>query len=456
MSQGRLTLARIVTFVGIPALIAIERGAYYAIRGVLRRYLMDEPGGGLGLSRLESAQIPATWTLSMLPLLLVGGLIVFAAGPRIPLVAGFALMAAGAMILGHGGQAALWPALLVVAAGQGLVKPASYSVIAHEIGRGMDNLRVAACFALYAAIDIGSFASSLAISRGMPAGAGRYQTVFSMASLAFVACAAAATGLAVLLAKQGNRPEKAPAPRREQDAFDAVYAASPALPEAATSDKDRLNEALLRGARSLAMEPETTGEPRNGALGAGLLLLVLLPSLIAGTAFDIAELEAADKLHGAATRLDDVGLGIELFVSFLGGIAMLVVALTARKPAPVFYGAAAGLVLSFLGCVLFFLAASAASTGLLTLAIVCVKSGEVTLVSVALGRFLGGPSRKTIPLWATGWHLVVLGIAPVARLLTGATAQVVLGVMAPICLVAGILLAVFAARLAQLFVPAER
>jgi len=143
MSQGRLTLARIVTFIGIPALIAIERGAYYAIRGVFRRYLMDEPGGGLGLSRLESAQIPATWTLSMLPLLLVGGLIVFAAGPRIPLVAGFALMAAGAMILGHGGQAALWPALLLIAAGQGLVKPASYSVIAHEIGRGMDKVLLA-------------------------------------------------------------------------------------------------------------------------------------------------------------------------------------------------------------------------------------------------------------------------------------------------------------------------
>jgi len=465
MKDSGWTVARIAAFVGIPLLWLVERASYYAMRGVVRLYLSDAPGVGLGLPRAEAASVYGTWTLSMAGFVLLGGLVAFAMGPRIPLVAGFGLSAAGVALLGNGGAGALWPALLLVAAGQGLLRPSSYAVLAQEIGRGFDNLRVAACFALYVAIDIGAFVGGM--TTGLRStGPAKYQTVFSLSTLGFVGGLALSATLVLILAKHSPRtsPGGAAAPqagvgggRREGAQAD--------LPLPQTGDMSRLNEALLRGGpggEALARLADRDGppaEPRNGALAAALVLLAVLPCLFAGTAFDTVMFDATDKLPGsAATTLFNLGTGIDISAALLGTILMLVIALTSRRTAPVLYGAAGGLLLMFVGCALLLAAGDPASLIVVTAAVVFVRLGDVTLVSIALGRFLGGPRARMAPLWAAGWHLAMMLVLPVssASALTGAAGRTFLGAMVPVCLIAGVLVAVLAPRLERLFAPAER
>jgi dipeptide/tripeptide permease len=355
------------------------------------------------------------------------------------------LAAIACFLLGSGGAGSVVTALVLLAAGQGLLKPSVLAIAAQELGRGLDNARVAVCFALYGAIQAGAFAGGFGSGYGSTAhGPVTFTPVFTGAAFLLTMATVLATGLAAILQWSGND-----ARRLVQEAAPPVNAEAPAL---GGSD---LDAALRRGPVPVGVRGAGV-EPSKAALGAGVVIVAAAPLLVGLSAFSGVQFDAIEAL-----RTDSGPLGREWLYSInpvvviaataLGAIAMIIAALLVPRRVPVLYGIALGLLFFALGGAVLLLGDDKAALGSLLAGTVLTAIGEALVMPLAMSQVIGVSSGRTAPLWAAGWLVASSLLAMPAARVMGEAARGWLAVGMAGCLLAGIALAVLARRIQRAF-----
>ena len=83
------TVRFVVLLLAFPALVALERFAYYAVRSHLFLFMRDPTSeGGLGMSIEQLATTSSILSAMLTAAPLLGGVIAIGTGPRITMVAG--------------------------------------------------------------------------------------------------------------------------------------------------------------------------------------------------------------------------------------------------------------------------------------------------------------------------------------------------------------------------------
>lgn len=465
-----MNLRGIATCFALSLILAFERAAYFGVRSVLRPYLVAPSGQGLGLSSLEASTLNGLWSAAVNLSPVLGGVLGYAIGPRPVLLSGLLLAAVGYLLMGRP-DASLVVACALTALGTGLVRPAVFAVVAQEFGRGLDNVRAAACCALFLAINLGAFSSSL-VARTTVELAG-FTSVFTGAAASLFVTAVIAAALLAALRRSGagsSSPDRARAP--DADPIEKSAPATPDPPrevsalvfappgETPGANLDlpgdivdpRLNAALLR----------RSGEPREAprrAVGWALLVLVAVaPAFVANAAFDGAQLNALDVPPSSVTSLSISAaslLGLQgvanMAVTVLATIGLLVMAFTVRRRVPVLYAVALGLVLIAAGCAAQWLGSSSVMMGGLVVAPLLVGAGGALVSPLSMTRVLTGGSPRAAPLWAAAWLIlsVVVSWGPYTTAPEASGTWMAISMAA--CVAAGVTLAAFARRIERGF-----
>ncbi|MCC6898582.1 MAG: hypothetical protein IT377_06385 [Polyangiaceae bacterium] len=174
----------------LPAVLGVERWAYWMSRGVLFMHLRDIGVAPGSVGTIMTAQVLANTLLVVL-----GGVVAIAAGPVLPLISGVAISVVGyALIAASDGTAMVWIGMAVLGLGQGLSKPAFFAVAAAELAHPREQLRALAFVLLYAVLNASALTSSTAAG---------VVTARMGATAVFVTAAGAAAVGAVLAAGLG-------------------------------------------------------------------------------------------------------------------------------------------------------------------------------------------------------------------------------------------------------------
>lgn len=202
-----MDLRRILTFLALPLVIGLDRLAYYGARSVLVLY-MTRPAaeGGLGLESREAMVDYGVFTALVLFSPILGGLLAIGIGPRLTLVVGAALSALGYVILGVAPAQAMVVPFVMLAIGQGLVRPSLFAIVGGELGRRYESWRNALCAVLYVAINVGAMLAPVASTLMSRSG---FAPVFFTSAGLMALAAVVATGLAVVQ-RFGPPPDEAP------------------------------------------------------------------------------------------------------------------------------------------------------------------------------------------------------------------------------------------------------
>ncbi len=164
------------TFFGQPRALATlfftemwERFSYYGMRAILVLYLIappdgvNPPGGGLGFSTADAAAIYGTYSAMVYLFPLVGGWIADRiTGPRIAVLAGGIVIAAGHFVMAVPIEVLFWLGLLLIAFGTGLLKPSVSAMVGGLYAPG-DERRDGGFSIFYMGINLGGLLAPLVV-----------------------------------------------------------------------------------------------------------------------------------------------------------------------------------------------------------------------------------------------------------------------------------------------------
>lgn len=391
-----LNLGRVLSvFLLLPVVLGLERWAFWGARSMLPLHLMD----AVGMTREEMGTLLSVQAGLGTLALLVGGALAIATGPAPTLALGALLSIAGYAGLAAASSApAIWAALLVLALGQGLLKPSAMALAVVELPHPRSHLRAAALVVLYATTNVSALAA------GPAASAVARQVGFRAA---FVSSAVMAT-LAALLAV----------------VFAALwYALRAKAPEEA---QERL-------------------EPRKVALGGLVIVLALAPyqmliSLHSSVAMDLAYKGSSAVSVGTIAGLNPVAVLISAFVV----LACLVAFHSMRLGSHTLYAIGGGLSLTAFAMIPLLL--SGGSLVAIGTSEVAVGVAEVLVTPFALSRIAGDLPPRFAALGVAVYQSVAALLGLAATALRGAlvgAGPLMVGVAALVVLVVGI--ATFAA-----------
>lgn len=154
MAAPRLTASHLVHLAAVPLLILLERFAYYATRSVLTQWFLF----GVGLSDLEMVDVYGWLMFGFGTSPILGALVVVALGPYwAGLLGGLTCALGVGLLIGIEGPGWLVGMSLLVA-GQGLIRPALWTLLAVQLTGHRELGRVALFAAAYFAVNVGAAA----------------------------------------------------------------------------------------------------------------------------------------------------------------------------------------------------------------------------------------------------------------------------------------------------------
>ena len=283
---------RLLTFIALPLLIGFERLAYYATRTVLATYMVTD----LGIeSRTATADYAQFTTLMMLTPIL-GGLLAIGIGPRLTLLAGALCSAFAYVMIPLVPAAAVLIPLVLLAIGQGLVRPSVFAIAGSELGGRHEPWRNALFALLYLAVNVG--ATLAPVSAGFTATTVGFAPVFYLSGGLMLLVAALAAGVAAVQ-RFGPPPDEAPRWRSvEIGILVLLIIASPYL-----SGLDAVSDAHFDALRGDA-----------GANSTSTFLAGLNPLIVSGATFILAILFGVLALTRVRVpTLPLIGAGMILF-----------------------------------------------------------------------------------------------------------------------------------------------
>lgn len=202
-----MNLRRLLTFLALPLVLGLDRLAYYGARSVLLVY-MTRPAaeGGLGLPSPAATRDYAVLTMLVLLTPLLGGLLAIGIGPRLTLVIGAVLSALGYVLIGVAPAQSITVPFVILAVGQGLVRPSLFAIVGGELGRRHESWRNALCAVLYVAINLGAALAPIASTLMSRSG---FTPVFFTSAGLMVLAVVVSVGLAVVQ-RFGPPPDEPP------------------------------------------------------------------------------------------------------------------------------------------------------------------------------------------------------------------------------------------------------
>jgi len=333
---------------------------------------------------------------------ILGGVVAIAAGPRVTMTAGAAVLVMGyaALAASPTGGVPYIP-ITVTAIGGGLFAPAALIALAHELGYPRENGRVAAFAATFLFLNVASFVGTLvapALSDG-----GDATAAFVLASLTML-LAASMGGVVIYIHRRVGE-----APRR------AVF-------------------------------------PRPVAVGVVILLLLYLPFLAGANLF--AELQFDVLTAGRPSMSAATESGASLGGAVLLTLGATVVAFV-KAPPMTLRVAGAAMIVCALGLGLGAAAEPTSAEALMPSSIM-LAFGEMLLTILLASRVTADTSPRFATLVYAGWTSAAGAAGFVTHLPIGRDGlQASIGILAALTLVCGGLLGVLAPRIrARWFTPA--
>lgn len=400
---------RLALFLLLPGSFALERLAYYGMRSVLSLHLMRN----LGASAASMGQVYTAIGVANILAVLVGGAVCIVIRPSIVLAVGsiIGVLAYGLLSISSS-MALVWLAVLILAMGQGLLKPAAFALAASELPFPNEHLRSALMVLMYGATNL----SALAGSSGSGAVAVRTGESVSFAI---------ATGFAVVGV--------------------LLAAAVVALDYLAKRDS----------------EPEPGPAAGGVAAGSGILLAFALPyyaamGLSGGYQFDVLQRSGVGAAYmGSLYAINPVTVLLTTGVLFL----VFLVLHFARVRLSSLFGIGGGLVIYALGATPLLLVTTFPSSAMLGVgaSAVAMAVGESFVGPLLLSRVVGDVPPRFAGVAAGALLSVSYGVSWIADAAARpwpAAAGVLLSLTVVVCLVVGVLLLAITRRLERrLYAP---
>lgn len=357
-----------LVFTLAPLLVLLERFAHYPTRSVLAVHLH-----GLGVPPAEIGTVFVAHNVALVICFVIGGALAIGIGPVWTIAIGFLVGAAGLGFLSAAdGEGSIRVATIVLAAGQGLLRPSLVALAAIALGRPNEHLRTAAFVVLYGAANVAGLLGPA--GGGLAADAGT-RVVFVLG--------ASVMGAALLLA------------------------------------------VLLAGLWWVFRAPAQEEPPLSGRLlaGAGLLIALgvaftLMLALATEVQLDRARAYGASKM----SLVFSTNPAAVLLLSVIALVACLIMHFS-RARVSALYFVAAGLCIGAAASLPLSIGALGAAGGFATAAISALA--EVAFMPFALSRLAGDhPSRFTpaiVAVWLAATNLSGLAGSFGARALPGSS-----------------------------------
>ncbi len=202
-------MARLIAlFLLLPATFALDRVAYYGMRSVLSLHLLR----GLGASTADIGTLMSASFIAGAFTVFLGGLACLVLRPSIVMAAGAAIgvIAYGVLSLSSS-VPVVWAAVLLLALGQGLLKPAVFAVAIVELPWPKEHLRSALVVLLYATTNAGALSGSSG-SSFVATHSGEAVSFALSSGLALVSVVLALGVVAVDFVTRRPQPEPGPRP----------------------------------------------------------------------------------------------------------------------------------------------------------------------------------------------------------------------------------------------------
>ncbi|MBK8252999.1 MAG: hypothetical protein IPK82_10055 [Polyangiaceae bacterium] len=391
-----MMLRRILVFLALPAMLLLERIAYYGTRSTLMVF-MSSPDGGLAMTRESARDLYKSFTLWVLLAPLLGGLISIATGPRVIVMIGALVTAIGYFLIAGSTAGSLSTALLVIALGQGLLKPGLFAVAGQEMGLRLDNARAALCFLLYGAINLGASLANL--GSGSVAKAAGLKAAFGASGTLMIVVLVAAIGLSAVLQWVDKKPEPA--------------------------------------ATSLRAE-----------MGIGLTLALILPAsfglgAMGDVMFDAIKASPDGFSSRATSWLFNVNPVVIGLTAVAAAAVMLAVAMGDRVKLPQHYVLAGGLVVYALGGIILAVGGNPLSIPVAALGTAVAALGEGLLFPLGIARAISVSSHRYTGITIAVWLVVTGAVTWLSSVALNESPRLAIGISVVGCLGAGVTLAVF-------------
>lgn len=389
-----MELRRWSAFLLLPALVLLERFAYYGMRATLFQDLLA--AGDLGTEAVRLRVQYITWITLATPLL--GGLVAIALKPRWTLVAGAVIAAAGYALLAALGSGS-FGAFVVLAIGLGLFRPAVWATAALAVQDPEESARGALFVAIYAATNVAGFVAPLLASSIPPDGEVRPFAILVGASAVLLV-------LATLLA--------------------AAVALAPRI-----------------GEEREPPDPPFTG---RGEIGAVVIMALMIPSAMAMMLADDLQFSAFASSEWAQWIFYVNPLAVlAVTVIVAGGLGAMAYA---GRRIPALYIVGGGMVVAAIGSAPLLALAGppeAAQAGAFA-SVALIAIAEALIYPLALGRMTGGTHSRSAALVVAAWLLISAGISQILVLVSrelneqvgSDTASIVSGSMLAVAAVASI------------------
>jgi len=389
---------RALVVLGLVVSVMLERAAFYGVRSALFPWM----AGDLGMDEGEAVEALhlAVTSVAFAPLL--GGVLALAVGPRVTLVVGAVVAALGYGVLAVTVAGPPIYGLSLVTIGAGLFRPAWLVALAREFAYPHGNRRTAVLLMAFVGIDLATMLATIgALFVQNAGGAG---TVFGVGAGVSVLVAALTAGVVFMRKRVGPKADVA----------------------------------------TFGGRPE---------VGAGVLLLLLLPCYLATGALDTLLSAARSDVSFESRRLLTLlGPVTTVAVTLIAAAVFFVAARKRARPLalPVIGG---GLVVTALGVGVGSLAdLESGLTALPLVGVILMEVGEAVVVCVALARVAADTRPRTATMVLALFLVAPRGLGLLALAAPDLTVTRIVAVAgAALTLLAGVGRLVFAGRMQRYF-----
>lgn len=419
-----LDLRVVAAFVAIPVIVLLDSFVWFGMSSVYSRYLTDTYQGGLGLEFSVYGEVREWQLLAMMCATVFGGILAIGLGPRFTMVLGLLVCGAGVVATGLLGGVSLYAPAIVVAIGQGIYRPSVYGAAAEVLPFPRGQLRNVLFVVIYVTLNLGAALSSWLTWKLTEVTS--FQAIFmAMAAALFLA---AIVGLLLAFAHLFLGPSQ------HGGESEPSAGVPPTLPTTRRLD------------------------PRFIAVGLGLIVVTAIPWMSFGLMWEL-QFTAAEHLGTDLTYTSwffSLNPLIVIFVGLLLAAVLLVLHLT-RIRIPTLLLVGLGLMVMGAGMAALLLCFVVQQPPLLLLSVAVIAAGEVLMAPLLASRIAGDQHGRLVTLMTALWLAASYGSSQLLSHLglhdSGAL-QLLGGIVAAVCVVVGLGLAIAAYPLRKVLTPA--